>query len=191
MGSVSQGIRSLRTLGGALLRIALGATVVVGATAVAWKLITLPPPRPKPKPPVERSGPGYFTVAAAAVDVEVAAPDGRRTSTAAHADSAARIPDSEAAVDCGGFGRMRESNEACSASVMIRNPAFGAYRVIATATDSTRFETLTVGYGGSTFRRSGAFTVRLRVEPRHPVEFSVSVSPEGVSQRSKPQETPR
>ena len=80
-----------------------------------------------PPPPVERTGPGYLTVVAAAVDVEVAAPDGRRTSTATHADSAARIPDSDGAVDCGG------------------------------------------------------------VEPRHSAEFSVSVTPDGASQRSKPQ----
>ena len=35
------------------------------------------------------------------------------------------------------------------------------HRVVISGTDSSRAETVTVGYGGSTFRRSGAFTVRV------------------------------
>jgi len=175
------------------LRIALGTAVVVASSALAWKFLTRPQRRPEPTRLAsdDRNGPGYVTVAGAAVDVEIVAPDGRRTSTAGRAEADdQRIPDSDGAVDCGGYGRQRESESACSASVMVRNPAFGAYRVVVSSADSARAETITVGYGGSTFRRSGAFSVRVIVGPKHAVEFGIIVSEEGASQRSQPRPTP-
>jgi hypothetical protein len=193
MGSHSQGIRLLRRVALQGLRIALAAAVVVASSALAWKFLTRPQRRPEPTRLAsdDRNGPGYVTVAGAAVDVEVVAPDGRRTSTAGRAEAdSTRIPDSDGAVDCGGYGRQRESDASCSASVMIRNPVFGAYRVVISSADSARAETITVGYGGSVFRRSGAFSVRVIVGPRHPVDFGIIVSEEGASQRSQPKPAP-
>ena len=197
MGSHSQGIRWLRRSVGQGIRILLGAAVIVAASAVAWKLITLPPARSKPTRPKndERNGPGYLIVAAQAVEVEVVADNGRRTGTAsatsvAGADSATKIPDSEATVDCGGYGRLRESNTACSASITIHSPAFGSYRIVISSPDSVRGEAVTVGYGGLTFGRSGGFSVKVVVGPRRPVEFVINVASEGASLRSEPRMIP-
>jgi len=151
-----------------------------------WGTLTTPP-RPKPVQalPSDRSGPGYFAVAGAAVDLEIVAPDGRRATTAAHSDTAGRIPGSHGSVECAGFGVMRESQAACAASLTVWNPVHGAYRVVVFATDSARAETLNLGYGGATFRRSGGFSVRVSVAPGQPVEFGVTVNRDGVSQRSR------
>lgn len=151
------------------------------------------PPRPKPVQalPSDRSGPGYVTVAGAAVDLEIIAPDGRRATTAAHGDTTGRIPGAHGGVECAGFGVLRESQNACSASVTVWNPAFGTYRVVVSATDSARAETLNVGYGGASFRRSGGFSVRVSVASGHPVEFAVTVNQDGASQRSRAVPSPR
>jgi hypothetical protein len=168
------------------VRILLGTAVIVAASAIAWKMITAPPPRAKPPVLADRTGPGFVAVAGEAVDIEVIAPDGKRTSTSAGADTTVRIPESDGSVDCGGYGRARESQTACSASVMLRSPAFGEYRVVVSSPDSARGETITVGYGGSTFRRTGGFSVRVVVGPQRPVDFAITVAAEGASQRSQP-----
>jgi hypothetical protein len=186
MKSRSQGIRQLRSAALQGIRILLGAAVVVAASAIAWKFIMQPPPRAKPPVLADRTGPGFVAVAGEAVDIEVIAPDGKRTSTSAGADTTVRIPESDGSVDCGGYGRARESQTACSASVMLRSPAFGEYRVVVSSPDSARGETITVGYGGSTFRRTGGFSVRVVVGPQRPVDFAITVAAEGASQRSQP-----
>ena len=96
------------------------------------------------------------------------------------------IAESEGSVDCGGFGRARESQTACSASVMVRNPAFGEYHIVISSPDSARGETITVGFGGSTFKRTGGFSVRVVVGPQRPADFTITVAAEGASQRSQP-----
>ncbi|MFI5310015.1 MAG: hypothetical protein ACHQQ3_02180 [Gemmatimonadales bacterium] len=186
MQSRSQLVRALR--GAALqgARILLGAAVVVTSAALAWKLITAPPPRAKPPVLAERAGPGYVVLAGEAVDLELVAPDGKRTSTSSRADTTIRIPESDGSVDCGGYGRAREAESSCSASVIVHNPAFGEYKVVVSSPDSARGETITVGFGGSTFRRNGAFSVRVVVGPQRPVDFAITVAPEGASQRSQP-----
>ena len=71
-----------------------------GAVGLAWKLITRPPPprvvaRPAAPPEV-----GFFSVAGAAVDLEVFAPDGRHTSPVAGADTSMKIALSDGHVEC-------------------------------------------------------------------------------------------
>ena len=170
---------------------------MVGASALAWKLITmLPAPAKRVRPKNDdRNGPGYLIVAAQAVEVEVVADNGRRLGTAAAtsvagADSATKIPDSEALVDCGGYGRVRESDTACSASITIHSPALGAYRIVISSPDSVRGEAVTVGYGGVTFGRSGGFSVKVVVGPGKPSEFVINLASEGASLRSEPKMTP-
>ena len=168
------------------VRILLGLAVIVVSAAVAWKMLTAPQPREKPPVMADRTGPGYVVVAGEAVDLEVIAPDGKRTSTSAKADTTLRIPESDGAVDCAGFGRQRESQTACSANVMLRNPAFGEYHVVISSPDSARGETITIGFGGSTFKRTGGFSVRVVVGPQRPADFAITVAAEGASQRSQP-----
>lgn len=171
----------------------LAVIAVTGALGYwVWGTLSTPP-RPKPAQSLasDRTGPGYLAVAGAAVDLEIVAPDGRRATTAAHADTTRRIADSHAGVECAGFGVMRESEAACSASVTVWKPAYGVYRVVVTATDSARAERLNVGYGGATFRRSGGFSVRVSVAPDHPVEFALTVNQEGVYQRSRVRPSPK
>ena len=117
--------------------------------------------------------------------MELIAPDGRRALTATPLDLGARVPLSDAGVDCGGYGREKESESSCTASIVVREPMHGTWRVIVTSTDSSRAETMNIGFGGVGFRRSGGFAVRLIVEANQSVEFTIGVMPEGVSQTSR------
>jgi hypothetical protein len=188
MGGLSQGIRTLRRAAATALRGLVLLGVFAGAAAIAWKLLMKPPERPKPQQLAsEHSGPGYLVVAGAAVDLELIAPDGRRVVTAIRADTEpASAAGDEAKVDCSGYGYERESNSTCTASVTLQNPAPGDYRVVVTSSDSLRGETLNVGWGGATFRRSGGFAVPVIVEPGHPVAFTIIVAHEGASMRTQP-----
>lgn len=172
------------------LRILLGTGVIVAASAIAWKMLTKPPPREKPRVLADRTGPGFIAVAGEAVDLEIFAPDGHHTSTASQADTSMNIPQSDGSVDCGGYGRERESETACSASVLVHNPAFGQYRVVVSSADSVRGETIVLGFGGSTFKRNGGFSVRVIAGPKRPTDFAITVAEEGVSLRSQPKMTP-
>ncbi|MBI3566932.1 MAG: hypothetical protein HY084_01850 [Gemmatimonadetes bacterium] len=166
--------------------------LLFGSAALAWKLLTRPDPRPTVVVnDAERNAPPYFSVAAAAVDLEVIAPDGRRATTIATSDSSRRLPAAETNVDCGGYGREKESESACTASIIVHEPAMGAWKVVVTSSDSTRGEAVSVGYGGKGFRRSGGFAVRVLVDAHRSVEFSIAVAPEGVSQTSKVTAPPR
>ncbi|MCX5767365.1 MAG: hypothetical protein NTZ43_09110 [Gemmatimonadetes bacterium] len=186
MGNPSQGYRTIRRWARELVP-ALGlAGLLFGSAAVAWKLLTRPAPKAAPiVVDVDRNARPYLSVAAAAVDLELIAPDGRRAVTASSLELASRVPLSDAGVDCGGYGREKESESACTASIVVHEPMHGTWRVIVTSTDSTRGETLNIGFGGQGFRRSGGFPVRLMVDAHQSVEFTIGVMPEGVSQTSR------
>ena len=159
--------------------------LLVGSGAIAWKLLTRPEPRPQPAiADAERDTPPYFSVAAAAVDLAVVGPDGRGATTASVADSSPRLPTAESNVDCGGFGRDKEAESACTASIIVHEPAPGSWRVIVTSSDSTRGGVLNVGFGGKGFRRPGGFPVRFFVDAHRSVSFTIVVAAEGVSQTS-------
>jgi hypothetical protein len=152
----SQGKRLLRRAGVGF-RIVLGFGVLAGSAALAWKALTKPQATPRQViVQTDRLGPGVLTVAVAAVDLELIAPDGRRVHTASRRDtSITPAPGAEGRVDCAGFG-------------------------------SGRGETITIGWTGSTFTRSGATSVAITVQPKQTVEFAVIVAPEGASQRTAP-----
>jgi hypothetical protein len=156
-----------------------------GAVALSWRLITrTPPPRAASRPaaPLE---PGFFSVAGAAVDLEVFAPDGRHTSTTAGPDSSMKIPLSDGHVECDNYGDPKATESNCTASVVIKRPAYGEYRIVASSADK-RAETLNVGFGGEGFRRAGGFDVHVAVEPRKTATFTVSVVQDGASLRTPP-----
>ena len=166
--------------------------LLFGSAALAWKLLTKPEPRPQTViNDAERNAPPYFSVAASAVDLEVVGPDGRRATTASVADTAGRLASAEPNVDCGGYGREKESETACTASIIVHEPAMGTWRVIVTSNDSSRGEALNVGYGGKGFRRSGGFPVRFVVDAHRSVSFTIVVAADGVSQTSKVTAPPR
>ena len=156
-----------------------------GAVMVSWSVITRTPKAPDAKPRATTPEPAYLSVAGAAVDLEVFAPDGRHTGTLGTPDSSTTIRDAQGHVDCDNYGDPRATEASCTASVLIRRPAFGDYRVIATSPDR-RAETLTVGFGGDGFGRAGGFDVRVVLQPAVPVAFTVMVTAEGVSLRSQP-----
>lgn len=185
MGSPSQGIRTarrwLRELIPALVLLAL----LFGSAALAWKLLTRPEPRPRPViADAERDAPPFFSVAAAAVDLAVVGPEGRGATTASVTDTGTRVLTAESNVDCGGFGREKESESACTASIIVHDPALGSWRVIVTSNDSTRGGVLNVGFGGKGFRRSGGFPVRFFVDAHRSMAFTIVVAADGVSQTS-------
>jgi hypothetical protein len=182
----SQGKRLLRRAGIGL-RIVLAFGVLVGSAALAWKGLTKPQPRPAQViVQTDRVGPGVLTVAVAAVDLELVAPDGRRVHTASRRDtSIAPSPGAEGRVDCAGFGTGKQDDSDCTATITLQNPVWGDYR-LRVSSPELRGETLTIGWTGSTFSRSGATSVGITVPPKQTVEFVIIVSPEGVSQRTAP-----
>jgi hypothetical protein len=171
---------------------ALGALALTGAALVAvavglGKVLARPVARPKAVyvDPEQTARP-YLTVAGMGADIEVVAPDGRRAFTGASSDrGAARISEADARVDCSGYGQPGATESACSASIIIPNPEFGDYRVIVTS-NAPRGLSVTWGWGGTAFRRSGGGDARVVVEPRAPVSFTLIVAPDGVSQKSQP-----
>ena len=184
MESRSQGIQVWRRVAAELGPI-LGLLAFFGvAVAVAWRLITtmpLPKEAVRPAPPE----PPFLSVAGAAVDIELFAPDGRHTSTLSPPDTSAKIAMSDGHVECDNYGDPKATESNCTASVVVRRPASGEYRVEVTASDR-RSETLNVGWGGEGFRRAGGFDLPVTVEPRAPVRFTIVVSPEGVWLRGQP-----
>ncbi len=182
----SQGKRALRRAGIAF-RIILGFGVLAGSAALAWKSLTKPQPRQKQViVQTDRLGPGILTIAVAAVDLELVAPDGRRVHTAVKTDTLIRpMPGVEGRVDCAGFGSGKQDDSECTATITMQNPVWGDYKIRVTSPE-LRAEVITVGWAGSTFSRSGATSIGITVQPRQTIEFSVIVAPEGVSQRTAP-----
>jgi hypothetical protein len=182
----SQGKRLLRRTGMAL-RFVILMGVLAGSAALAWKALTKPQARPKQViVQTDRLGPGVLTVAVAAVDLELISPDGRRVHTASRTDtSITPSPGVEGRVDCAGFGSGKQDDSECTATITMQNPVWGDYKLRVSSPD-LRGETITIGWAGSTFTRSGATSVGITVQARQTVEFSVIVAPEGVSQRTAP-----
>ncbi len=160
---------------------------MAGSAALAWKALTKPQARPKQTiVQTDRLGPGVLTVAVAAVDLELIAPDGRRVHTASKSDtSITPAPGAEGRVDCAGFGSGKQDDSECTATITLQNPVWGDYKLRVSSPD-LRGETITIGWAGSTFSRSGATSVGVTVQPKQTVEFVVIVAPEGVSQRTVP-----
>ena len=182
----SQGKRLLRRVGIGL-RIVLGFGVLTGSAALAWKGLTRPQPRPKQViVDPDKLGPGMLTVAVAAVDLELIAPDGRRVHTASKSDtSITPAPGAEGRVDCAGFGSGKQDDSECTATITLQNPVWGDYKLRVSSPD-LRGETITIGWTGSTFPRPGATSVDVTVQPHQTVEFTIIVAPEGASQKTAP-----
>lgn len=178
MGSHSQGNRVLKRVAAELGPVAGLLAFFAVAVAVAWKLITSTPP-PKEHAKVTPPEPPFLSVAGAAVDLEVFAPGGRHTSTLSPPDTSMKIALSDGHVECDNYGDPKATESSCTASVVIRRPASGEYRVEASSSEK-RAETLNVGWGGEGFRRAGGFDFLVSVEPRKSVSFVIVVSPEGV-----------
>ena len=182
----SQGKRLARRAGiGA--RIVLGFAALTGSAALAWKGLTKPEPRPKQViVDKDRLGPGMLTVAVAAVDLELIAPDGRRVHTASKTDtSITPAPGAEGRVDCVGFGSGKQDDSECTATITLQNPVWGDYKLRVSSPD-LRGETITIGWTGNTFPRAGATAVNVTVQPKQTVEFVMIVAPEGASQKTAP-----
>ena len=172
---------------GIALRIVLSIAVLAGSAALAWKGLTKPQPRPKQViVQTDRLGPGVLTVAVAAVDLELIAPDGRRVHTASRRDtSITPMPGAEGRVDCAGFGSGKQDDSECTATITLQNPVWGDYKLRVSSPD-LRAETIVIGWTGSTFTRAGATSIGITVQPRQTMEFSVIVAAEGASQRTAP-----
>ena len=154
----------------------------------AWKLLTRPHKRDT-ETAVRRAAPpndslGFVSVAGEGVDLEIVAPSGMRTSTAAGV-SGARIPRSESQVDCPGFSAPGGRESECTASVHVNAPPPGDYTIVARATE-TRAVVLNVGWATASQVQHGAFDVRVQVARGGATSFRIIVARESVSQRSEP-----
>ena len=161
--------------------------LLFGAAALAWMLLTKKPPKAAPlRTLAEPVGPAYLNLAAADVGIQFIGPD----STAVLAPAVRRgglrpMPHSEGKVDCNDVGGVAAGDSSCTMSIAVGEPGFGDYRVVVSAT-RPRVELMTIGWGGAGFTRNGGLTVKLVVDQRSPVEFTLIVAPEGVSQRTEP-----
>lgn len=170
-----------------LAALSLTGAALVAASVILGKVLAKPVARPKAVyiDPEQVARP-YLTVAGMGADIEVVAPDGRRAFTGTSTDSAApRILEADPRIDCGGYGQPNATESVCSASVIIPNPEFGEYKVIVSS-NASRGLSVTWGWGGTSFRRSGGGDTRVVVEPRAPVSFTLIVASDGVSQKTQP-----
>ncbi len=154
---------------------------------LAWIGITRPPGSSKRS--ARRSAPAndslaFLSVAGDGVELEIVAPDGRRTATSG-ATGADRIPGSEGTVDCPRFAAPGASEEECTASISISTPSPGDYTVIVR---STRSRAIVVNVGWSTVSqlKRGGFDVRVQVAPGRPSAFMIDATRDAVGQRSEP-----
>ena len=156
----------------------------------AWVALTRPNARPGPARGLSTAwtGPdsvGFVSVAGEGFDLELVAPDGRRTSTAGSIAEAQRIARSEPTIDCPGFASPGAKEAPCTVSINLTVPAIGDYTVIARSSER-RAAVLNVGWATVSQARRGAFDVRLQVAAGGASSFRIIVSREGVSQRSEP-----
>lgn len=178
-----------RAVGALALTAAVGLAIAVGLGKVLAR--PLAQPRPQAAVPDERNVAPYLTFAVMGADLEIVAPDGRRAWTAPPANAAGpRLVEAEGKVDCAGFALPGGSDRDCSASVMIPNPIFGEYRVVASSAES-RAAVVTFGFGGAGFRRAGGGDVQVVIDSGRPVEFLVVVASDGVTQRTQAQPAAR
>ncbi|MEA3246004.1 MAG: hypothetical protein U9Q74_07580 [Gemmatimonadota bacterium] len=161
--------------------------VCAGLGYLAWIGLTRPPGARRATP--RRVAPAndslaFVAVAGEGVDLEVIAPDGRRTSTVGTAHDG-RIPGSESSVDCPGYSDPGGTEAACTASVNVSTPRPGDY-VIVVRSARPRALVVNVGWATESQVKRGGFDVRVQVAPGSPTAFSIVALRDAVSQRSEP-----
>ncbi len=184
MGSLSQGNRKAVGLLVGALKIALVAGVLFGVSVVLAKQLTKPLPREPQKIPSDRTETPHLTLAGDAVDLELITPDGQHAFTGNSVDPAITksMDGVEARVDCSTYGGAKSNEQLCTASILMYRPAMGDYQVIVSGTEQ-RDETVTIGWGGQGFRRSGGLPITVAVVPGKPVALTIRVFEDGVVQR--------
>lgn len=161
--------------------------LLFGAAALAWLLLTKQPPKAAPlRTLAEPVGPAYLNLAAADVGIEFTGPDSSTVLVPAERRGGLRpMANAEGKVDCNDVGSVAAGDSSCTMSIALRTPPFGDYHVVVSAT-RPRVELMTIGWGGEGFVRNGGLSVKLIVDQRSPVGFTLIVAPEGVSQRTEP-----
>jgi hypothetical protein len=155
----------------------------------AWMLLTRPTAR-EGQTATRRMAPandsmGFLSVAGEGVELEVLAPDGRRTLTSEAPSSPTRIARSETQVDCPGVSGPGRREPDCTASINLGVPLPGDYTIIARAT-SARAAVLTVGWATASQVTRGGFNVTVQVARNGATAFSVIVTRDNVSRRTEP-----
>ncbi len=178
-----------------ILKPVLGlAAILFGGGALAWGLLTRGSGREK-APRLETLdkpvGEMFLTVTVADLGVELTAPDGGKVVVfVPGAAPRNTIPDAQPKIDCTDAAGIVAGDSTCTISIQLKKPAFGDYRVRVTAA-APHVEVLTVGWGGIGFHRNGGLSMKIAAETRKPLEFTMIVAPEGVSQRTEPKPVER
>lgn len=161
--------------------------LLFGAAALAWLLLTKKPPKAAPlRTLAEPVGPAYLNIAAADVGIEFVGPDSSVVLVPGERRGGLRLMrNAEGTVDCNDVGGVAAGDSSCTMSVAMTKPAFGDYRVVVSST-RPRVEIMNIGWGGEGFIRNGGLSVKLVVDERSPIEFTLIVAAEGVSQRTEP-----
>ena len=161
--------------------------LLFGAAALAWLMLTKKPPKAAAlRTLAEPVGPAYLNIAAADVGLQLMGPDSSMVLVPSERRGGVRqMANAEGKLDCNDVGGVAAADSSCTVSVAMTKPAFGDYHIIVSST-RPRVEIMTIGWGGEGFARNGGLSVKLVVDPRSPIEFTVIVAAEGVSQRTEP-----
>jgi hypothetical protein len=184
MGSLSQGNKvAVRLLVGTV-KIALVAGALFGVSVLLAKQLTKPLPREPQKIPSDRTETPHLTLAGDAVDLELITPDGKHAFTGSSVDPAITksMDDVEARVDCSTYAGAKSNEQVCTATILMYRPPLGDYKVIVSGAEE-RNETITIGWGGLGFRRSGGLPISVAVVPGRPLTLTIRVFEDGVVQR--------
>ena len=155
----------------------------------AWILLSRPVKR-EGQTAVKRAAPpndslGFMSVAGEGVELEIIAPDGRKTTTNESPSTSTRIARSESAVDCPGVSAPGRKEAACTASIHLGAPSPGDYTIVARSTDA-RASVLNVGWATTSQIQRGGFDVVVQVTRGGATAFTVIVVRDNVSRRSEP-----
>lgn len=189
MPNLSQGNRRTRAFIDALKPILGLAAILAGGVALAWGLLTKDNGREKaPRLPTldKPVGEMFLTATVADIGLEITAPDGGKVTVfVPGTPTKSTIAEAQPKIDCTDAGGVVAGDSTCTISVQLKKPAFGDYKVRMTA-QAPHVEVLSIAWGGIGFTRNGGLSMKIAAEAKKPLEFTMIVAPEGVSQRTEP-----
>jgi hypothetical protein len=127
----------------------------------------------------------FVSVAGEGVELEIVAPDGRRTLTTEAQSAPTRIAHSKTDVDCPGVAAPGMKEAACTSSIHLGFPVPGDYLIVVRSPE-LRASVLNVGWATESQIQHGAFDVTVQVARGGATAFRVIVARDNVSRRSEP-----
>jgi hypothetical protein len=194
MPNLSQGNRRARAVLDIIKPIRGLSAILAGGVALAWGLLTKDNGRekaPRLQTLDKPVGEMFLTATVADIGLELTAPDGGKVSVFVPGSATkSSIADAQPKIDCADAAGVVAGDSTCTISVQLKKPAFGDWKVRLTAA-SPHVEVLSIAWGGIGFNRNGGLALKIAAEAKKPLEFTMIVAPEGVSQRTEPRPVAR